>query len=36
MIVRSGSTRVSGECDAELRIIAGRLQAKYDLSGDLR
>jgi hypothetical protein len=34
MIIRSGSARVSGECDAELRIIAGRLKAKYDLSGD--
>jgi hypothetical protein len=36
MIIRSGSTRISSVCDAELRIIAGRLQAKYDLSGDLR
>jgi hypothetical protein len=34
MIIRSGSARVSSECDAKLRVIAGQMQAKYDLSGD--
>ena len=34
MIIRSGGARISSECDAKLRVIAGRMQAKYDLSGD--
>jgi hypothetical protein len=34
MIIRSGGARISSECDAKLRVIAGQMQAKYNLSGD--
>jgi hypothetical protein len=35
MRLRSGPPpKVSADCHHELRMIAGRLQAQYDLSGD--